>query len=108
MQAAILIDRADNTSSRRLESKQDTLKSQEELEAEAPPQTAALFSLIGYVAMRCMLGATRGCSVESTPRDRRPTVSGKYGTKPSTPKKKGETPQSFVKSHHNILENGGG
>lgn len=49
-QAAILIDRADNTGSRRLESKQDTLKSQEELEAEAPAQTAALFSLVGSVS----------------------------------------------------------
>lgn len=47
MQAAILIDRADNNGSRRLESKQDTLKSLEEMEAEAPAQTAALFSLVG-------------------------------------------------------------
>lgn len=46
-QAAILIDRADNNDSRRLESKQDTLKSQEEVEAEGPAQTAALFSLAG-------------------------------------------------------------
>eukprot|EP00903_Cladosiphon_okamuranus_P014428 g13389.t1 len=45
--AAILIDRADNSASRRLESKQDTLKSREDIEAEAPAQTAALFSLIG-------------------------------------------------------------
>lgn len=47
VQAAILIDRADNSSSRRLESKQDTLKSREDMEAEAPGQTAALFSLVG-------------------------------------------------------------
>ncbi|CAM9765355.1 unnamed protein product, partial [Ectocarpus sp. 4 AP-2014] len=45
--AAILIDRADTSVSRRLESKQDTLKSPEELEAEEPAQTAALFSLVG-------------------------------------------------------------
>lgn len=46
-QAVILIDRADNNRSRRLESKQDTLKSQEEMDAERPAQTAALFSLSG-------------------------------------------------------------
>ncbi|CAM9269015.1 unnamed protein product [Scytosiphon promiscuus] len=45
--AAILIDRADNSASRRLESKQDTLKSPEEMDAEEPSQTAALFSLVG-------------------------------------------------------------
>ena len=47
VQAAILIDRADNNGSRRLESKQDTLKSRDEMEAEAPGPTAALFSLVG-------------------------------------------------------------
>ncbi|CAM9480513.1 unnamed protein product [Ectocarpus sp. 13 AM-2016] len=45
--ATILIDRADTSVSRRVESKQDTLKSPEQLEAEEPAQTAALFSLVG-------------------------------------------------------------
>lgn len=46
-QVAILIDRADNDASRRLESKQDTVKTQAEVEMEGPAQTAALFSLAG-------------------------------------------------------------
>ncbi|CAM9187724.1 unnamed protein product [Sphacelaria rigidula] len=46
-QAAILIDRANNDTSHRRESKQDTVKSKEQIELERPVQVAALFSLVG-------------------------------------------------------------
>lgn len=46
-QAIILVDLADNDASRRLESKQDTLKAQAEIELEGPGSTAAFFSLAG-------------------------------------------------------------
>lgn len=46
-QVAIIIDRADNDLSHRLESKQDSMKSKEEMEREGPAQVAALLSLAG-------------------------------------------------------------